>query len=153
MKSAYVVRPATGADIEAIVHHRHAMFAEMEVEGDYDAMDREFAAWVENALRSNIYYGWLAVTGRGEIGAGGGLSLLPWPPHPLDLSRELAYVYNVYTEPAHRLQGLARTIMHVIHDWCRTRGVRTVALHASDFGRPLYSALGYRPTSEMRLAL
>jgi hypothetical protein len=28
-----------------------------------------------------------------------------------------------------------------------------VSLHASDFGRPLYESLGFRPTNEMRLKL
>jgi len=149
----YRVREATLADLETLVRHRHAMFAEMALPGDYDTMDREFTEWIKGALSNKIYYAWLAVTEEGDVGGGGGLSLLPWPPNPVDPGHRLAYVYNVYTEPAHRRRGLARVIMGVIHDWCREQGVTTIALHASEFGRPLYEVLGYRPTTEMRLSL
>jgi len=37
--------------------------------------------------------------------------------------------------------------------WCRDQGLRSVFLHASDFGRPLYEDLGFRQTNEMRLSL
>ena len=43
----------------------------------------------------------------------------------------IAVVYNVYTEPAHRRQGLARRIMDAIHAWCRDQGIASVALNAS----------------------
>jgi GNAT superfamily N-acetyltransferase len=62
-------------------------------------------------------------------------------------------VLNVYTEPQHRRQGLARKLMLVVLDWCRANRVRPVILHSSDEGRPLYESLGFRPTSEMRLPL
>ena len=41
-------------------------------------------------------------------------------------------------------RGLARQLMEVIHQWCRDRGLKTVGLNASEFGRPLYESLGYR---------
>ena len=59
------------------------------------------------------------------------------------MGSRLAFVYNVYTEPAHRRRGLARAIMDAIHTWCREAGVTSVALNASPDGRPLYEALGY----------
>lgn len=149
----YTIRPATPADIQTIVHHRHAMFANMELSGDYQAMDEQFGPWLQQALNDQSYYGWLVETEAGEVVAGGGLSLLPRPPSPQDLSDHLAFIYNVYTEPSHRRRGLARLIMETMHDWCRARGLKTIALHASEFGRPLYEALGYQVGNEMRLIL
>ena len=32
-------------------------------------------------------------------------------------------------------------------------GITVVILHASDDGRPLYEAVGFKPTNEMRLLL
>jgi GNAT superfamily N-acetyltransferase len=69
--------------------------------------------------------------------------VLPWPPGPRYLGDRLAFVYNVYTEPAHRHQGVARMVMDAIHAWCRAAGVTSLALNASKDGRPLYEALGY----------
>jgi len=37
--------------------------------------------------------------------------------------------------------------------WCRDSGIRSVILHASSDGRPLYDSLGFTPTNEMRLNL
>jgi GNAT superfamily N-acetyltransferase len=76
--------------------------------------------------------------------AGGGLTMIPWPPGPRYPGTRLAFVYNVYTEPAYRGRGLARRVMDAIHDFCRTEGVGSVALNASQFGRPLYESLGYQ---------
>jgi len=67
----------------------------------------------------------------------------------------IAVVYNVYTEPAHRRQGLARRIMDAIHAWCRDEGIASVALNASADGRPLYESMGYQlpPNPMMFLGL
>ena len=56
----------------------------------------------------------------------------------------MAFVYNVYTEPAHRRRGLARMIMDAIHAWCRDEGIGLVGLNASSQARPLYESMGYR---------
>src|SRR4030095_16353264 len=80
--------------------------------------------------------------GRGGRRAGGADHPLgaPAPRYP---GRQLAFVYNVYTEPAHRRRGVARLLMDAIHAWCREHDVSSVALNASADGRPLYEAMGY----------
>ena len=45
---------------------------------------------------------------------------------------------------AHRRRGLARLIMDTIHAWCRDAGITSVALNASEDGRPLYESMGYQ---------
>jgi hypothetical protein len=37
--------------------------------------------------------------------------------------------------------------------WCRDNGIRAVILHASNEGRALYEALGFKSTNEMRLEI
>ena len=67
-----------------------------------------------------------------------------WPPGPTPgRGDRLAFVYNVYTEPAHRKQGLARLVMETIHAWCDAQGVGALALNAAPDARHLYDALGY----------
>lgn len=138
----YSIRPATVADLDAIVRHRRQIFADMGLDIDHIGIDREFSRWLREKM-GRVYYGWLAESPQGKVAAGGGLSVLPWPPGPFDLKGELAFVYNVYTEPPHR-RGLARKIMETIHAWCRERGIRSVLLNASDEGRSLYEGMGYR---------
>ena len=56
---------------------------------------------------------------------------------------------NVYTEPAHRRNGVARATM----DWSREQRLARLVLHASKQGRPLYEVLGFEDSNEMRIKL
>ncbi len=151
--TSYTWRQATLEDIDTLVRHRHEMFREMGYLLRLDDVTHASAAWFRRSIASGVYHAWLAVTGDGTVAAGGGITIVPWPPGPLDLGDRAAYVYNVYTEPAHRRRGLARELMLRIHDWCRREGVHSVRLHASEAGRPLYASIGYKATNEMRIVL
>jgi GNAT superfamily N-acetyltransferase len=85
--------------------------------------------------------------------AGAGITIIPWPPGPRYAGDRLAFVYNVYTEPAHRRRGLARLIMDVIHAWCRDQGIGSMALNASRDGQPLYQSMGYAESSSPMMFL
>jgi GNAT superfamily N-acetyltransferase len=50
----------------------------------------------------------------------------------------------VATDPARSRQGLATTLSAHLAQWARERGCATVALDASDAGRPVYERLGFR---------
>jgi GNAT superfamily N-acetyltransferase len=110
-------------------------------------------------LPAGTYVAWVADvetdTSARSVVAGGGATIIPWPPGPAYPGSQLAYVYNVYTEPEHRGRGLARRVMHAIHEFCRERGIGSVLLNASTFGQPLYTSMGYRITDSpmMYLAL
>jgi GNAT superfamily N-acetyltransferase len=143
VSEAYQVRAATLADVDVLVRHRLAMFTDMRVALDAAALDPRFRAWLAETMPAGTYRAWLAETGSGEVAAGGGITIIPWPPGPQYAGDRLAFVYNVYTEPAHRRRGLARRIMDVIHDWCRDAGITSMALNASRDGKPLYEAMGY----------
>jgi GNAT superfamily N-acetyltransferase len=152
---SYSIRPATVADIPHIVHHREAMFREMGIPAVFDEMAPAMEAWLGHAIPSKTYQGWVAVADGGEVGAGGGLIVIPWPPGPISLDARCGFIFNVYTEPAHRKRGLARRVMEAIHEYCRAEGVERVVLNASAFGKPLYDAIGYVVTNEpmMRMRL
>ena len=62
-------------------------------------------------------------------------------------------ILNVFTEPEHRGQGLARRLVEEALAHCRSHDIPTALLHASDAGRPLYETLGFTQTTEMRLRL
>jgi GNAT superfamily N-acetyltransferase len=141
--SEYAVRPATLPDAETLVRHRLAMFTDMGSAFDAPALDRSFRAWLAATMPQGTYRAWLVETDDGAVAAGGGITVIPWPPGPRYPGDRLAFVYNVYTEPAYRRRGLGRLVMGVIHDWCRANRVRSVALNASREGRTLYDTLGY----------
>jgi GNAT superfamily N-acetyltransferase len=151
----YAIRPATMADIPHLVRHRELMFREMGIPAVFDEMAVTVDRWLRTALPSQTYLGWVAVAVDGEIAAGGGLIVIPWPPGPISMDPRCGFVFNIYTEPAHRRQGLARRLVEAMHDWCRAEGIERVVLNASTSGRPLYESMGYVATDEpmMRLRL
>jgi GNAT superfamily N-acetyltransferase len=153
--SDYRIRLATPDDHDALVHHRLAMFEDMGIVFDPAVLDGAFRPWLHRHMEAGDYRAWVVETGDGTIVAGGGLTIIPWPPGPRYLGDRLAFVYNVYTEPDHRRRGLSRRVMQTIHEWCRDEGISTLALNASRFGQPLYESLGYAvtPSPMMFLAL
>jgi GNAT superfamily N-acetyltransferase len=143
----YRLRPATLADQDALVHHRLAMFADMGVPFDAETLDAAFRSWLGRMMPAGTYRAWLVDIPGGAIVAGGGMTIVAWPPGPRYLGDRLAFVYNVYTEPAHRGRGLARLVMTAIHDWCHAEGITSLALNASKAGGPLYLSMGYAVTA------
>ena len=144
----YTIRPATLADIPHIVEHRAAMFRDMGIPAQFDEMAIETAAWLREAIPSKTYRAWVAESSNGEVAAGGGLIVIPWPPGPMTMDPRCGFIFNVYTHPLHRKRGLARRLMDAMHDWCRGEGIDRVVLNASVFGKPLYEAMGYVTTNE-----
>jgi GNAT superfamily N-acetyltransferase len=149
LPTGYSIRRATLADTAVIARHRRSMFEEIGSAQNLDLVERAFAGWLPARL-DQTYFHWLAAADGRAIGSAGVL-LLDWPPSPRDPRGGLGFIYNVYVEPAHRRRGVARATVEALHQWAHDRSLGALALHASDDGRPLYEALGYLPTNEMRI--
>jgi GNAT superfamily N-acetyltransferase len=145
------IRFATADDIPAICHHRHYMFVDMGSDNDLTAHDAVFVLWLEAALASGEYLGFLAATDAGEIAGGAGLWLQEWPPRPNNPNIKRGYIMNVYVERDQRRKGIARQLITAVMDYCKANNRTIVTLHASEEGRPLYESLGFEPTNEMRI--
>jgi GNAT superfamily N-acetyltransferase len=149
------IRPATleVSDLDAIIHHRRAMFLDMGYSDEraLDAMIAGFRPWLRGKMEAGEYLAWFALAPDSSIAAGLGLWLMDWPPHMVAAGPWRGNVLNVYTEPAHRRRGMARALMHIALEWCANNRVGAVILHASPEGRALYESLGFTPANEMRL--
>jgi len=145
---------ATIADLEVILSHRREMFREMG--GEYlrqvDAFESASRCYFLAALQDGSYYGLLCELDDNII-AGGGVLIARWPGSPMNFDPRRAWILNLYVNPEHRRQGIARMLLQALLRWCRDNGFHSVALHASEYGRPLYEKLGFRMTNEMRLKL
>jgi GNAT superfamily N-acetyltransferase len=114
-------------------------------------------AWLERAIPSGEYLGWLAYTfdEPAKIVGGVGVLLRNAPPTITNAGAVRtgvqALVINVFTEAAWRKQGVARLLMDALLDECHARNVLNIVLHAAPDGRHLYETLGFMPTNEMRL--
>jgi GNAT superfamily N-acetyltransferase len=149
------IRQANVEDLAHLVHHRRAMFEEMGY-GDPAVLaqvEKSSREYFSQALRIGGYKAWLAEDANARIVAGGGIVIADWPGYPGETLANRAWILNMYTEPEARRHGLAKKLLDVMLDWCRTNGFRTVSLHASPAGRPLYESVGFQPTNEMRINL
>jgi GNAT superfamily N-acetyltransferase len=147
------VRAATIDDLETVLRHRHAMFAEMGFsEASLAAMDREALPYFARAFEEGTYHHW-CIDHLGQVAAGAGVSVTPFYPGPRDPRPRRAWMLNVYTEPEFRRLGMAARLVETAVDWCRNSGIRSVYLHASESGRPLYERMGFVSSNEMRLDL
>ena len=152
---AYSIRPATIADIPHLVSHRERMFRDMGIAAEFDEMAAAMETWLRHAIPSHTYRGWIATSFNGEVAGGAGLLVIPWPPGPMTMDPRCGFVFNVYTHPSHRRQGIGRRLMEAMHLWCTSEGIERVVLNASAFGHGLYASMGYVATDEpmMRLRL
>jgi ribosomal protein S18 acetylase RimI-like enzyme len=144
-------RLAAIADAGLITAHRKAMFAEMGnvTDSTLSEMSRNFEPWVKRMLEAGKYVGWVVEAGNRQI-ASAGFFELEWPPHPLDPQAcHRGYLLNFWVEAAYRGQGVARSLVTECLAEARKRRLHVVSLHASDAGRRVYEAMGFRGTNEM----
>lgn len=155
MVSSIHIRRGAVDDIPVILRHRLGMFTEMGIgnPSTYDAYASEFRSFATQAMTAGTFHSWIAETVSGEIVGGAAVMVVPWPASPKDRKQQRAFLLNVFTEPAYRRRGIARSVVQTVVDWCRGQGFGSVFLHASDAGRPLYQSMGFQPTTELRFDL
>lgn len=155
MNTGFVIRGATLADIPEVLRQRRAMYQDMghRDEAKLDGMIASSTKYLHEAMPVGSFRAWLAQISTGEIAGGGAVIVSPWLSRPHSLQCRQASILNVFTYPAYRRRGVARSVMQTMIDWCQEQGFAYVSLHASEDGKPLYEALGFEPTAEMRLKL
>lgn len=76
--------------------------------------------------------------------------------YPLALTqdyRKYGYIWGVYVEPPYRKRGIAKQLTSQAIAHLKSLNCTRVILHASPFGQPVYSSLGFSESNEMQLDL
>lgn len=133
----WTLREARVGDAPTIAAHR---YYRGEPQSDIDA----YADWIGPRIERGTYVGFVAEL-AGQPIAGAGAVLLDWGPIRGEPGGTRARIVNVFTEAAHRRQGLARALLDRVMDSCDARGIRVFNLAASSDGAPIYRALGFVP--------
>ena len=153
--ASFDIRPATPADSRLLATQRVAMFRDMgrTIPAIEQPLLESCADYFKKALANGEYAGWVASAGSDPIG-GAGVQFRPLVPrtdptgHLLVAGRE-GLILNVYVDPAHRRQGVARALMETLIQWAPGAGIVRLVLHASPDGRRLYESLGFVDSNEM----
>jgi ribosomal protein S18 acetylase RimI-like enzyme len=145
-RAAELVRGATVVDTAELIRLRAVMFEAMGIDASGNEWRDAFAAQLRNHLHnSESLAGFviddpttpcrLAACGLGMIGERF--------PGAADPTGRVGYLASMATDPYHRRRGYASAILAALLDWFDARGVRTVELHATASGEPLYRAAGF----------
>lgn len=101
-----------------------------------------YAAWLDKCIRHGTCVGVAADEHQAVVA---GAVLLDWRPTCGDTSSKRARITKVFTEPARRGRGIARSLVEQVMDACAARDVRTFGLATSTDGSNMYRSLGFVP--------
>jgi GNAT superfamily N-acetyltransferase len=149
-------RSVTVEDIPTVVEFRTRMFRELGWRNESRLLEVEplFTAYLDESLPAGDCAGMVAeyLDVDGSLKPVGTVVLV-WqrvPPGVRNLAGIQAYALGMYVVPELRRRGIARELMLRAIDCAADHGASLVALHASEFGRPVYEKLGFTLTDEMR---
>lgn len=156
MESKIKIREATPQEDTIIAKHfsqlwRDNHIAEEYVKPDWLTMTQQF---IKNARKELKFKAFIAEIDNGIVGSTScqlfaGL-------YPLVLTRdyrEYGYIWNVYVEPEYRYQGIGTRLTQQACEYLKSMGCTQAILHASPYGKSVYSQLGFVESNEMRLDL
>lgn len=142
-------------DTELLVKHRLGMFNDMypELRKETETSKEQTYKWIKQMLSENKVVGFIVRTDAGQAVGSGCLWIKKEQPNPTRRRLEAPYLMSMYTEKGFRRKGVARLIVKTAIAWCKDHGYDRITLHATDMGKPLYEAFGFKATNEMRLDL
>lgn len=94
-------------------------------------------------MADGTFVAWLAMDGDVIIGTSG-MSFVEKPPYFTCTSGKLGLLSSMFTNPAYRRMGIAKTLLNHVVDEARNYGCGSVHITASDMGVKLYSAYGFK---------
>jgi ribosomal protein S18 acetylase RimI-like enzyme len=146
------LRRATLDELPRVADFWLAMFEEVgkHHRSDFrpDWRDR-YVAYFRRRIEDEDAAYFVAVDGDAIAGCSGALMSEGYPAEIHGIRK--GYVFGVYVLPEYRGRGLATALTTLAIEFLQQRSAKTIELHASPYGRPIYEKLGFEPTNEMRL--
>ena len=154
----YNVEQASMKDVDELIELRLAYLTDdfgTLSDDEYEMLPAQIGPYLDHYMGRDLR----VFVARGEhgIAACAWLLMVAKPPSPRFPHGRTGVLFNVYTRPEARRQGLASRVMQVLLDEARSLQLDVVELHATDDGYPLYQSLGFADDSSthkpMRLML
>ena len=143
-------RRADITDLDALVEQRLCFFRDTKPDMDTESLRESVRNYYAETIPTGECVYWLVSENNRVIG-GGGWALRRHAPGYQLRNGISVYVFNMYTEPAYRKQGIAREIMLRLMDDAHQRGISRIDLHATELGRTVYEKLGFKPPDHVYL--
>ena len=93
-------------------------------------------------MADGTFVSWLALD-EGRVVGTSGLSIVEKPPYFGCPTGRIGLLSSMFTDPAYRRQGIARTLLSRVVEEARAKGCGTVQITASDMGVLLYTSFGF----------
>lgn len=141
------VREAALSDIEVVAQLRLEFLAAHRgvAAGTFSEQFRaETEAFVRRHQEAASLRSWLAESKGRQVGVASML-ILDLAPRPEDASGREGYIINMYVDPGHRRQGVGSALLDSCFAAADALALRRLLLYATDDGRPMYTAAGFRP--------
>lgn len=156
MTKPITFRTATSSEDAIIAQHFYKMWHDNDISAEFIRSDwLKITTQFINVARQNFnYQAFVAEVYQQVIGSVGcqifaGL----YPQILVESSRKYGYIWGVYVEPEYRNQGVGKILTKMAIAHLKQLECTRVILHASPFGKSLYSHLGFVESNEMRLDL
>ncbi|MGO4289340.1 GNAT family N-acetyltransferase [Chitinophaga sp. RAB17] len=138
-------RKADITDIPQLVHLRLQFLKEIYPKADNSqdvVLQDHLRVYLTEHLSKNNFVNWFA-DAEGKVVASAGIVFYNQPPLYHNLEGKVAYILNVYTLPAFRRKGIAKTLLQKLMEEAKERNTGKVSLHTSKDGRLLYEQFGF----------
>lgn len=149
-----IYKKATLEDIDELTQTRiEVLRAANQLPDDTDMSEvkRQSLEYYQKALGDDSHIAYLIYDGNRFVGAGG-VSFFQVMPTYHNPSGNKAYIMNMYTVPEYRRKGIAYKTLDLLVNDVLNRGITSIALEATDMGRPLYEKYGFvKMNNEMEL--
>ncbi len=93
-------------------------------------------------MADGTFVSWLALD-EGRVVGTSGMSIVEKPPYFGCPTGRIGLLSSMFTDPAYRRQGIARTLLSRVVEEARAKGCGTVQITASDMGVLLYTSFGF----------
>lgn len=137
-------RIGTGQDIPVMCRIRKQQLLDEGIKPEAD-IDEELPRFFEKKIADGSLVEWL-LEDHGTVVATAAILFMEFPPTYTNPAGIKGYITNIYTDPEYRGKGIASGMLDRLAEEARKRGVKSLWLHASGPGRPVYERFGFAET-------
>ena len=145
LQKQFTIRKANEADINEIVQLRMDFLKEIgmvKCAAESDFMTQKNLTYFQDKMPAKETIVWLIEKGKNVV-CTGAVTIFHGPPLCEKMQGEEAYIYNIYTIPDFRRQGLGTWMTQHIIDELKKMKLAYVWLRTSKQGKAIYESLGF----------